>query len=369
MALDQGAQLEVQAGVYVPWASDKRPFLQFTHRIAELRESYAKGSALERVAKEVGNSLYGKVAQGVANMRGDRGSCAGDRRRQFNAREGKMEDLDPSKITQPLLAAFITGLVRAVLSEMLARLPRHTNVLTATTDGFWSDAQPAQLDNTGPLVSLFSKLREMATGDPIPIEVKDEAAVAIVMKTRGAFATKPFDLAEPGKPILARAGTRLEKKFDDPWNECRELEALYRDRHFDLKLTQRRMINLRLQWLTELDLVDNEQEVRVNLDYDLKRRPIEVTDVNGVICFRTEAWQTIEEFNEHRNAFENWRPKKRRVLRTAQDWHDFLQYKHDTVMKADAGVRTNKRPPIVQLFLNSSRGRLQQRAGPQKSQR
>ena len=68
-----------KAGIYVPWVSERRPFLKFTHRIAELRKANPKGSTLERVAKEIGNSLYGKVAQGVTNMRGDCGSC-GERR-------------------------------------------------------------------------------------------------------------------------------------------------------------------------------------------------------------------------------------------------------------------------------------------------
>ena len=136
-------------------------------------------------------------------MRGDLDS---GRKRHFNAREGNLVDFGPSKITQPLLAAFITGMARAVLSEMLARLPLQANVLTATTDGFLSDIQPGQVDTTGPLARFFSKLRAITTGDPTPIEVKGEAAEVIVMKTRGAFATKPLDAANPGKPILARAG-------------------------------------------------------------------------------------------------------------------------------------------------------------------
>ncbi len=354
VAIDQGAHLEVQKGVYVPWADERRPFLEFTHRIAELRRKYPKASALERIAKECGNSLYGKVAQGVTNLRGDHdGNFRAGRKRHFNAREGKMEDLGPSKITQPLLAAFITGFVRAVLSESLARLPDDANVLTATTDGFLSDIGLGQVDTSGPLATLFSELRVLCTGDPMPIEVKGEAAEVIVMKTRGAFATKPAEHGDPRKPILARAGTRLEKHTDDPWDECRELESLYRSRTYELKLTQRRMINLRLQWITESDLVDNEQGVRVNLDYDLKRRPLEVRDVNGVIWFKTAPWQSVDEFNEYRDAFEAWRLKKRQVLRTDQDWAAFLRYKRETALKTEMGVRTSKRPPIVQLFLRA----------------
>ena len=109
-------------------------------------------------------------------------------------------------------------------------------------------------------------------------------------------------------------GFRLDKDIDVPWEECRELETLYCSRNNDLKLRQRRMINLRRQWLEELKIsIDHEQEVRVNLDYDLKRRPTEVTDVNEVIWFKTAPWQSVGEFNEYRDAFEAWRSKKYRA--------------------------------------------------------
>lgn len=349
VALDQGAELVVQRGLYVPWANEERPFLEFTKRIAEVRKKHPKGSVRERLAKEVGNSLYGKVAQGVADMRAEPGGSS--KSRYFSSREGKMEDLGPSKVTQPLLAAFITGLVRAVLSELLARLPEDVDVLSATTDGFLSTVSFGQLDTSGPLTALFSQLRELATGDPTAVEVKGEAAEILVMKTRGGFATVPFDDANPGKPILARAGVKLENKPPDPWEESRDLETLYRDRSYDLKLMQHPLIDLRRQWETESDLVDYAKEVRVNLDYDLKRRPVNVADVKGLFWSTTAPWQTIDEFFEYRDAFEIWRQARKRVLRTAQDWADFLEHKNATAAKAEVGAQTTKRSPAAQVFL------------------
>jgi len=353
VARNLGAEIEVMKGVYVPWLDNERPYAEFTKTINSLRKKYPKGSVLERVAKEIGNSLYGKTAQGVANMRGNRDGAAQSVRqtRSFDSREGKMRDLDPSKITQPLLAAFITGLVRAVLSEMIAALPSDAKLLTATTDGFLSDVDADRLNTSGPLIRFFSQLREIVSGDPNPIEVKGEAAEVIVVKTRGAFATKPIDAGNPGKPILARAGQKLETPISDRWEECREWEQIYRARTYDLKHTQRRMIDLQTQWQSDADLTDYMQEVRVNLDYDLKRKPVAVANRNGVICCSTEPWQTVGEFNTWRDAFEKWRAKKGRVLRTVQDWEDFVAYKRDVAQKAQAGVRTSRRPPVVQLFL------------------
>lgn len=349
VALDQGADLVVLNGLHVPWANDERPFLEFTKHIVKTRKAHPKGSLPERLAKEVGNSLYGKVAQGVADMRGDLGGSG--KSRYFSSREGKMEELGPSNVTQPLLAAFITGLVRAVLSELLARLPADVDLLSATTDGFLSTASLDRLDISGPLMTLYGRMRELATGDPTSVEVKGEAAEILAMKTRGALAISPFDPANPGKPILARAGVKFEKKPADPWEECRMLEGIYRDRSYDLKLTQRRMINLRLQWETESDLVDEDQDVRVNLDYDLKRRPVNVTDAKGLFWCTTSPWQTVEEFFEYRDAFEIWRATRKRVLRTAQDWADFLEHKRAAAAMAEVGARTSKRTPAMQLFL------------------
>ncbi len=349
VALDQGAEVVVKKGLYVPWANEERPFLGFTKRIAEVRKRHPKGSVQERLAKEVGNSLYGKVAQGVADMRGDLGGSG--KSRYFSSREGRMEDLGPSKVTQPWFAAFITGLVRAVLSELLARLPGIVVVLSATTDGFLSTATLQGLDTSGPLTTLFSQLRALATDNPTAVEVKGEAAEMLVMKTRGAFATAPIDRANPGKPILARAGVKLENKPADPWEECRELEALYRGRSYDLKLTQHPLIDLRRQWESECDLVDYSKAVRVNLDYDLKRRPVGVADVKGMFWCTTVPWRNIHEFFEYRDAFETWRQARKRVLRTLQDWADFLEHTRVAAATAEVGARTTKRSPAIQLLL------------------
>ncbi|MEH6741642.1 MAG: hypothetical protein V7695_24270 [Sulfitobacter sp.] len=81
------------------------------------------------------------------------------------------------------------------------------------------------------------------------------------------------------------------------------------------------------------------------------RRPVNITDVKGVIHFNTLPWQTIEQFYEYREAFESWRKNKKRVLRIAEDWKDFIEHKQLVARKADAGVRASNRPPIVTLFL------------------
>ena len=81
--------------------------------------------------------------------------------------------------------------------------------------------------------------------------------------------------------------------------------------------------------------------------------PKDPVDVNGLINFSTAPWQSLDQFLEYREVFDQWRKKKERVLRTTQDWLDFLEYKRLIKAKATAGVKTNQRPPVAQLFLRS----------------
>ncbi len=168
-ALDQGAQIEVEHGVFVPWArADLRPFAEFTKAIAELRGRYEKGSLLEQLVKELGNSLYGKTAQAVAGWKPN-GDGA---RRVFDSREDEMVEMPESRITCAAIAASVTGLVRAALGEILALSPGEA--FSVTTDGLLTTCPPEALVK-GRHARLFE------------LEVKHEIERAIIVKTRGAI--------------------------------------------------------------------------------------------------------------------------------------------------------------------------------------
>ena len=112
-----GVNIEVEHGVFVPWLDDRRPFLQFTEVINTIRKAHETGSALELAAKEIGNSCYGKVAQGTDLLKSPEvtGKSRVSGKRVFDSRKGEMTTLPPSSISNPALAAFITGLARAFL--------------------------------------------------------------------------------------------------------------------------------------------------------------------------------------------------------------------------------------------------------------
>jgi hypothetical protein len=45
-------------------------------------------------------------------------------------------------------------------------------------------------------------------------------------------------------------------------------------------------------------------------------------DVDGLITADTRPWLSIEEFDNHRDALENWKKSQRHVLKKVADLHD-----------------------------------------------
>jgi hypothetical protein len=322
-----GATIEVIAGLVIPWRSEYRPFLGFTQKIRELRNKHPKKSPSELLAKEAGNSLYGKTGQGVQNLRpsGDAGIDANARQRAFNTREGRMEDLLPSRVTSPAIAAYTTSIVRAVLSELLAGLPPSCELYTATTDGCLSTAELRDVRLDGPLCQFFRDLRELVDGPGASmLEIKHRVAAGIVMKTRGFIST-----AGEGPCLLARAGMRLSELFQDKWEEARAWAALYRTRTYGITNKSRTVISLREQWLQDADLLDEERTVTLNLETDMKRQLLDPREVDGLIAAGTAPWPDIAAFQEARGLFDEWRKSRRRVLRDLEDYRDYVSWAKD----------------------------------------
>jgi predicted regulator of Ras-like GTPase activity (Roadblock/LC7/MglB family) len=368
-----GATIEVEHGVFVPWLDDRWPFLQFTEVINTIRKAHDKGSALELAAKEVGNSCYGKVAQGTDLLKSPEatGKSRASGKRVWNSREGSMTTLPPSAISNPALAAFTTGLARAYLSELLAAVPPAEAVYTATTDGLLTEATLTDLQDTGPLAAMFKTLRELVAGKPATLEVKGRIEQALIVKTRGTFTAKPLGDKQDSDPIMARAGFRLEEgpkvepEDDTPkareaarraaaWEENDRWVEIYRARNYDLIHHHKVRIDLRTQWLNDADLVDVERSTRVNLDPDLKRKPVRLCEREGVLAFETEPWDSLEEFLEARDALEQWKRSEKRVLRTLDDFHAYRAWAHTRPAKKAANTR-GARPPFITAVLRAWR--------------
>src|SRR5829696_5498241 len=105
---------------------------------------------------------------------------------------------------------------------------------------------------------------------------------------------------EAQKPILAKAGHKLESKFASTAEEARAFMNLIRSREYKTRLTTKSLISLRQQHLNEADLTTVTRNVRVNLDFAFKRQIVSPRDVDGLLTADTAPWQTIEEFEEAR---------------------------------------------------------------------
>ncbi|MBA2073893.1 hypothetical protein [Aeromonas veronii] len=154
LALSMGATIAIKHGVIVPWVAGSQPlFEDFTRLIQRLRREYPKKSLEEVMVKEIGNSLYGKLAQGLSD------------KNAFDTATGLSKKIGPSAVTNPYMAAHTTGLIRAVCGELLHRIPSHRTVVSVTTDGFLTDAPLEELDQTGPLCRRYQALCQRLHGD------------------------------------------------------------------------------------------------------------------------------------------------------------------------------------------------------------
>lgn len=154
VAKRMGAILDIQQGVIIPWMTGKESlFLSFVRLIREKRNSYPKKSFEESMFKEIGNSLYGKTAQGLRE------------KTAFELASGQSKDIPRSAVTNPYFAAHTTGFIRAVIGELLTSVPTNRQVISVTTDGFLTDAPLHELDLTGPLCARFNAQNELVTNN------------------------------------------------------------------------------------------------------------------------------------------------------------------------------------------------------------
>jgi hypothetical protein len=357
VAIGMGAEIIVKDGYRVDWIPDSiRLFEDIARQIGEIRiEAKAQqppDHVLDKTVKELVNSIYGKIAQSVAGMRiiqDDRGS-----RRVFNTMYDTSDRLGPSAITNAMMAAYCTGLVRALLLETIGRLPPGTWVGTATTDGFLSTYSLGDIDHTGPVATAFTAARGRITpGDATIWEVKHSIPGALVTKTRGTYTVAPKDWNGTGI-VLAKAGymTPEEDRTVTEIDQCRAWIVRYRERNFETRMRSKSLTSLRQQHLFEVDLQSVKRNVRWNADYDMKRKPVNVHDVDGLIAADTVPWCTIDDFEQARDLLEDWKRSQRRVLKTKQDYEDMMDWGAARPSRGKTGTREhNALSPVASAIL------------------
>lgn len=314
-----GAKIWIKNGLIIPWASDDRLFEPFTRMIQQKRRDaqtvYGKGSLEDKLFKEIGNSLYGKTAQGVHP------------KRVFNSRKGFTEELRPSAITNPYFAAYVTSFIRAVVGEQIAGVPANRTVISVTTDGFLTDAPLIEINTSGPLCAAFLKLRQRLFGEDVILEEKHRVRQVVAMRTRGQLTAQGVD---GFKIVLAKAGVKPPIEIEDQ-NEY--MLDLYLERQPGQLHAYKSLISTREMWVTESDMNSVLRESRLNLEFDMKRRPERPheREVRGRqhLAFSTQPWRSVQEALEVRARFDGWRKGALgtgRVLKTPKDYDDWVAY-------------------------------------------
>lgn len=346
LALSLGAEMTIHNGIIVPWICDTSPhnsestsvFLPFVQQVRENRNRHIKGSLEEKFWKEIGNSLYGKLAQGL------RAKTAFDTARVLN------RSLPPSSVTQPFFAAHVTGFIRAVAGELMNALPSDSSVVSVTTDGFLTNCPLNKINMSGPLSSRFQSLCDIVDPGSSMLTCKHEVSQLIAMKTRGQLTYRAIQ----GKPVVhARAG--VKPPADIPRSDYNDyMVDLYLNRLPGQTLSRSTLISTREMWLSESDLVSREQDIRLNLEFDFKRQPVQPAMNEGHLLMFSRPWDNMEEALQQRSLFDDWR--QTHTLKTLADWDDWCDFLYCRTVFSDMKLKVGSKRSddiLVRLFLRA----------------
>lgn len=330
LAVKLGAKVTVLAGYKVRprYRCDGKVSFSMKHAVKQLvvdrREAKAlcgKGSIEELILKLVVCGGYGKVAQNVKQ------------KNRWSSYTGEMEDIGCSSITNPVSAAMITSIVRAVL---LAAQNQITDagytVYSVTTDGFISNI-PEDALKALDLYGLRDKLAEARLfltdgADPEIWEIKHIQRDLLNLSTRGNISLNT-GVQPKGLPgVCAHNGTKSGYPSDSYEDRLwLTTQSLGRTGPVEFSDTE---------WTPFKKLVAGEPfrvksiRKRVRMDFDMKRKPVQSSIVtvypviNGkqyeVANFTTEPFESPAEFQTYRAVKE-----KVCCLRTAEEWEVFFK--------------------------------------------
>jgi hypothetical protein len=299
----QGAEIEILDGVIAPWRTDpRRPFAMVIRDLQRRRNEYPKGSLPNEMFKQIGNSIYGKLGQGI------KGAQA------FDPRTSRNTIIEECRITNAFLAGYISGQIRALISELLASIPAHRVVVSATTDALIANARIEEIDVGGPVAEFLADVKEELTGERTLLEAKYEAEQLLPWRTRGIATLKR---REGEKPKLARGGMREPAGMSlEEANDWFARSMLMREDGDEW--SSKDPLPFPFAHIENADHVFREVRRKVNFEFDMKRAPVEPFGLRcvaipgdpGVIvqrtAFETHPWRSLAEFITNRELFDRW---------------------------------------------------------------
>lgn len=320
LAVKLGATVKILDGVIVPHDASKPVFRDFISDCVKKRYAAGKDTLTGLFWKEISNSTYGKLAQGLK------------KRRIYDIGDSEMKDLPPSKITNSSFAAFITSFTRAVLGEVMNAVPRERIVFSCTTDGFITNATPTEMEDCkkGLLSQIFGSSREGLTDKFEILETKHVLRKPLGWRTRGQATLMQGNTADEKKNIvLAKAGLHTPPALDTPALQNAEIVDQFFRRDSESYITLTSVAGLRDMIEFDDDLVPTLMDRRVNMEFDWKRRPSAITTSSHYnhIAFATVPWESIEQYRQVRATWKAYNHLELKCLKQIKDfteWANFL---------------------------------------------
>lgn len=265
---------------------------------------------IEKCLKTMVNSCYGKVAQNVSP------------KTRYSARKLGRVDSEPSAVTSPYHAAYITALVRCMLIACINQLVCNGyNVYSVTTDGFITNAPEdvvRSLDAFG-FTDVFQEARYALndTCDDIPDnhvwEPKHTNDALLNITTRGNVATNAGG-------VLAHNSYTTGEEKDSPADRDKFItDVLTRTGRLECSTTVWSQFSDIVEKKHGFNVTESERHLSMNFDY--KRCPVTESaidvsvhyeQINGKGCvdttianFNTRPFNDVEEFLNYRTVMEN----------------------------------------------------------------
>lgn len=320
VALALGASIEILSGFVIPMDEVDRPFEEVIAECTKRRnKAKGRGDALgNQLYKEIANSLYGKVAQGLR------------KKRAFDSRSAENKELPPSAITQPFIAAYVTGLIRAALGELMNSFPEDREIISTTTDGCITNETLENLERRaiGPACTVLRETRMRLLGDPSILEAKHAVRQVLSFRTRGQ-ATLILG-ADGTTPLLAKAGIKPPPGIVGRERQNEWMVQQFLGRSAETTFQYESLTTLRHLYDTDGDLVAVEHRRKLGLEFDFKRKPSirrmgALPNGDSHLAFFTTPFTSEEEYSFWR---ESWKTFERsgRCLKTLDDLRDFEEF-------------------------------------------
>lgn len=161
------------------------------------------------------------------------------------------------------------------------------------------------------------------------LEIKHEIRQALSVRLRALGTVVPGNNPDIKRVFVAKGGVSPPPGCKD---HNRYFVGLVMDRYYGMKVLTQPFVSVRDQYLTASDVFRVPREVTATLEYDFKRKPIHAREVKAGdgssrvhLAFDTEPWDTVDDADQARAYFRDWRGYER-GLKTLADWEDWQDY-------------------------------------------